>query len=88
MSPAALATDPEPVCDACLSHDGLCLAHAKSVLPQLAQPSWVRLIGAQRQLPKKAPAPSTAAERAMRRNARRLVRAINGEFTRSRRATA
>lgn len=33
------------LCVPCLNHDGLCERHAKEVLPQLAQPGWVRLIG-------------------------------------------
>lgn len=76
-----------PVCDACLSHDGLCLAHGKSVLPQLAQPHWYRLVGTTLQQTE-TPRPDETAPvlKAKRRVARRLSRAMRGEFTKSRRA--
>lgn len=34
-----------PVCDDCVAHEGLCKRHEPSVLPQLAQPGWYRLVG-------------------------------------------
>lgn len=75
--------DLPPVCDDCLSHDGLCLAHGKSVLPQLAQPRWYRLVGSVLTPDKALPDESPSVLRAKRRVARRLSRAMRGEFTKS-----
>lgn len=63
----------------------------KQLLPKLTHPSWVRLIGEQLVPLKHAalsPEVKTAVERAKRRNSRRLARALRGEFTRVRHATA
>jgi hypothetical protein len=82
--------DLEPVCPRCVESDGLCTAHAKAVLPQLAQPGWVRLIGvtkpkAERRIP------DAAAERIRQRKAakatRRLIMALRGQRTASRRSS-
>ena len=78
----------EPLCEECLSHGGLCEPHSKSVLPQLAQPHWYRLISSS-QTEDLTPRPeeSTSVLKAKRRVANRLRRAMLGEFTKSRRAT-
>lgn len=63
----------------------------RHLLPKLAIPSWVRLIGKTAEVRRKAPKPSPAAERAMRRNDRkhsRFSRALAGEHTRARRTAA
>jgi hypothetical protein len=75
-----------PLCDDCLTHEGLCIAHAPSVLPQLAQPHWYRLVGHTLSADKPLKEESAPVLKAKRRTARRLARAMNGEFTRSRRA--
>lgn len=76
-------TDMPPLCDACLAHEGLCIAHAKSVLPQLAQPHWYRLIGTPLRHTKPLPDESAPVLKAKRRVAKRLQRAMRGEFTKS-----
>jgi hypothetical protein len=89
VTPALPKPDLEPLCVDCVKHEGLCRAHERAILPQLAQPSWVRLIGLQ--AVKKTSAASPAAQRAMRRNAKRLERmqrAIGGGFTRTRKRSA
>lgn len=35
----------EAPCADCIAHGGLCAVHARHVLPQLAQPAWIRMIG-------------------------------------------
>lgn len=61
----------------------------RQLLPRIAIPSWVRLIGEQMDAPrKKAIKPSTPAQRCMRRNERRLLRTLAGEHTRARKTTA
>lgn len=91
--------DLPPVCAACLEHDGLCLAHARGILPELDTAMLKRLYGLQGpKKPPKPPAPSKGAERAMRREDRkrkkakantidRFHRAVAGQFTRSRPAS-
>lgn len=59
-------------------------AEIRHLLPKLAKPSWVRLMGKTLAKPKCVEA-STAAKKAMRRNERKLsrfARALNGERTR------
>lgn len=56
----------------------------RKLLPKLAKPSWVRLMGKKLAKPKRI-APSVAAEKAIRRNDRkrsRIERALSGERTR------
>lgn len=61
----------------------------RQLLPKLAIPSWVRLIGKQLDArPAKALKPSKPAQRCMRRNERRLLRALSGEHTRARKEAA
>ena len=81
----------EPICPQCVCSEGLCTHHAKSVLPQLAQPGWYRLVGAQHYIDKRASVESPEAkkvrlrrERKRARAAERLLIAISGGFTRSR----
>lgn len=87
----ARAADEEPLCESCISHEGLCRKHARQILPQLAQPFklW-KLLGKKRQ--KKEPrALSREAERVRRRKEKKRKRAqerlligVTGGFTRSR----
>lgn len=44
-TPAEAIPEIEPVCRACVRADGLCARHESDVLPQIARPGWVRLIG-------------------------------------------
>ena len=81
----------DPLCPQCVSSEGLCAHHAKSVLPQLAQPGWYRLVGVQHYVDKRASIESAEAkkvrlrrERKRARAAERLMIAISGGFTRSR----
>lgn len=83
---AAAAIAAEPLCADCLSREGLCLAHAKSVLPQLAQPHWYRLVGSVLAPDRAVKDEAPAVLKAKRRTARRLQRAMAGEFTRTRSA--
>lgn len=71
-----LAIPDADVCEACLNADGLCQRHARHVLPQLAQPAWVRLIDKARlELANHIESPSPAALKVMRRKARKAEKA-------------
>ena len=79
-SAAAIALIPEEeICQACVEDNGLCHAEhcRRSVLPQLAKPALVRLIGdthteqKKRQISKPE---QTAIEKIKRRNARKVAR--------------
>lgn len=75
-----------PVCAQCIERDGLCVAHAPAVLPQLKQPGWYRHAhsGMYHETGKAQLEQSPAAKKAERRNVRkksRLERALAGEFT-------
>lgn len=79
-----------PLCADCLAHEGLCVGCAQNdrgILPQLAIPPWVKLIAKP-----KDPAAAGADDVAFvlpslntpgRKAARRLGRALRGEFTRT-----
>lgn len=88
------AAEEVPLCPECLEHEGLCHSvKCRSVLPQLKEPGWYRDVHSGRwiELGKKTAPASPAAERAKRRNERkvaRLSRAIGGQFTRTRRRAA
>lgn len=81
-----------PLCPDCCERSGLCVRCAKSVVPQLAQPHWYRLVGKDRrgadqiadgELSREG---RKAKNRRTRKAARRLARALAGEFTRSAKA--
>ena len=82
---AAVALDLTPICPDCQAQDGLCGKEVcrRAVLPQIARPSLVRLIGeslteqTKRQKPL-APKEKAAIDRIGRRNARKLARSGRG----------
>jgi hypothetical protein len=85
---AAVALDPD-ICPACAEprNKGLCSREAcrKAVLPQIARPSLVRLIGESLTEQTKRQKPLPAKEKAAiarigRRNARRMARQGRGHF--------
>lgn len=104
-APLAALNDQDlpPVCAQCVAHDGLCVAHARGVLPALDDAMLRRLYGLQgAKKPPKPRAPDPAVERALRREDRKRVkakatqqaktidrfqRAVAGQFTRSRPAS-
>lgn len=85
------AADPEPLCAACLAHEGLCHVHARDVLPAPLTTNWpVWLMGATayQQPAPESPAAKRVRERHERKRAKRsrLARALAGEHTRVTRA--
>lgn len=93
MTTRAFATDPDAVCPQCVKADGLCGYHGKQVLPQLAQPFWHRLVGATHYDMRREESAEgrKVRERKERKRARaqdRLLLAIAGVHTRSRKAAA
>jgi hypothetical protein len=68
---AAEVSGEVPLCHECVVLDGLCVRHAKSVCPQLAQPHWYQLVGTDYQKP---PKPSAEAQRIADRKARKQQR--------------
>ena len=75
-------------CARCIDEQGLCspcAEHDRSILPQLAQPPYVKLIANSR--PRTAPITETPAEiPALGTPGRRLARALAGHFTRVKRS--
>lgn len=95
--PAREAAEEVALCPKCVTHEGLCHAHEPHVLPQLKEPGWYRdahsgkyyetgkhqKLSREGQLVKERKE-RKAAKRAAKPVAKRLGRALRGEFTRSR----
>lgn len=91
-APALDLVDTTPACSRCIENGGLCVGCAagdRAILPQLAVPSWVRLI--QKRDPAtlakpvvESPEGRRIRERRERKRAR-LARALAGEHTKVRR---
>jgi hypothetical protein len=84
----AQSNDLPPVCSRCDESGGLCVACAendRSILPQLAQPTWVRMIAKAKRRALAGTGDVVSALPALntpgRKAARRLARALAGEFT-------
>lgn len=74
MTTTVLEPDPNAAreaCADCVRELGLCRRHEKSILPQLAQPGWIRLIVSNYGAPTP---PSPEAQKIIDRRARRKAR--------------
>jgi hypothetical protein len=80
------AAESEPLCSVCvqIEHQGLCPAHIPHVCPTLKEPGWYRLVGTVQAPEVALPDESPATLKAKRRTARRIERAMRGEFTKTR----